>query len=498
MNRLLSRLSAMLFLPVRRLVGPLHRGRTSFRRDTNAQLPPLGPPWTDPRWFRGGFPPRQHNDLMPLPDGQRYFNALLQDLRDARERVTIAGWAMTPLMSLSRSGAEQGGDVLAAVLREVSERAEVDVLLWSGAPVLFDPTVDMMRSVQATLARLAPRVRCALDFRAAFSHDHHQKAVTIDGRVAYVGGMDLTTFAGDRWDTSAHTLRFGPNWHDVQVRLRGEVVADVEANFCQRWNAVTGDHLSPLPVQLDPAWNTPAQIVRTVPAGFYPFAPHGEYGIFHALVTAIQGAERFIYLENQYLWAPEIVTALEEALQRPRSGPFRVVAVLPAQAYTGKYDNDEHIRRLFHLDRGRGSFHAYSLYTGGPAVGTTGYRYLPIYVHAKVSIVDDEWFSVGSANLNRRGIAADTEMNLQSIAPEIARPLRVSLWAEHLGMPEAEVAAADPIHLVDTAWPEAAAAMQRQIASGGPPPSGKVRRYIPGHNVGSRVLDIIQAGTLEH
>lgn len=97
------------------------------------------------------------------------------------------------------------------------------------------------------LLAVAPRVLCELDRRASLSHDHHQKAVTIDGRVAYVGGMDLCTFQGDRWDTADHELRFGPNWHDVQVLVRGEVVADAEENFCQRWNAAVGDDLAPLP-----------------------------------------------------------------------------------------------------------------------------------------------------------------------------------------------------------------------------------------------------------
>lgn len=494
----LARLSSILFLPIRKLAGPFHRRRRAFERDHNATLPPLPPPWTDDRWFRGGFPPRVHNSLHPLLHGDAYFSALIDDLRAATQRVTIASWAMTPLMSLGRGPDNSAASILATILHEVSQRAEVDILLWCGAPALFEPTEDLVRQVRETLLDLAPRVRCILDHRAPFSHDHHQKAVTIDGRIAYVGGIDMTTFQGDRWDTVTHPLRFGPGWHDAMVRLQGEVVTDVEMNFCQRWNAVTGENLTPIPPVVDPSWNTPAQIIRTVPDGFYPFAPHGEYGIYHALTTAISRAERFIYLENQYLWAPEIVSAIEEAMQRPHQGPFRVVIILPADAYTGRYDNDEHVRELKNLDRGRGIFSAYSLYTGGPALGTTGYRYLPIYVHAKISIVDDEWFSVGSANLNRRGIAEDTEMNVQAIAPEIARALRITLWAEHLGLSETEVAAADPIALIDHQWPRSAATLAERVRTRGIPPAGTVHPYVPGHNVGSRILDLIQASTVEH
>lgn len=499
---LLQRLSATLFLPLRKLAGPLHRRRPALSEEQTQQekqRPPLPGVWgQDNRWYRGGFPPRRHNALLPLLHGEEYFSDLYQMLQTARTRVTICGWCLTPLMPLLR-GDRQATSILADVLDAVSAHAEVYVLLWAGAPVLFQPSVQAMEQVCRTLHERAPRVRCELDRRASFSHDHHQKAITVDGRVAYVGGIDLSTFQGDRWDTKDHHLRFGPNWHDVQVRLEGEVVRDIEENFCQRWNAVTGDHLEPLPTpEPDPAWNTPAQIVRTVPAGFYPFAPNGEYGIRHALLAAISRADRYIHLENQYIWSPEVVEALMEAMNRPHSGEFRIVLILPARAYTGKYDNDEHVRLLHDADGSRGIFHAYSLYASGPAFGLTGYRYLPIYVHGKVSIVDDEWLSVGSANLNRRGLGTDTEMNVQAVAPDLARRLRVRLWAEHLGMTEEAVAAVDPVQLIDREFKRTAATVSHCVRCGDPPPGGHLHLYVPGSNPGSRLLDLMQDVTLEH
>lgn len=502
---LISRLehwSALLFLPLRRMAGPLHHRRGALDEDRRAredQLHPLPAPWQhDERWYRGGFPPRAHNALRPLIDGEEYFADLHRALSAARSRVMIAGWCLTPQMALLRGG--DGTELsLSDLLHQVSLHAEVFVLLWSGAPVLFQPDVQLVERLQRTLQDRAPRVRCELDRRASFSHDHHQKAITIDGRVAYVGGIDLTTFQGDRWDTGLHCLRFGPNWHDVQMRIEGEAVRDVEANFCQRWNAVTGADLRPLTSpRPDPGWTTPAQIVRTVPAGFYPFAPDGEYGIRHVLLAAIRHAERFIYLENQYLWDREIVDALVEAINRPRSTPFRIIVVLPARAYLGKYDNDEHIRALRKADGERGMFAAYTLYAAGPASSPTGYRYLPIYVHSKTSIVDDEWLSVGSANLNQRGLATDTEMNVQAVAPDVARMLRHRLWAEHLQIPLETIAQADPIDLIDKEWKQIADALEERLQAGDRPPGGQVRHYVPGRNPGSRIRDLIQALTLQH
>ena len=497
-----QRTSAALFMPVRKAVGPVHRRRSTLTSDESERqndLKRLGSPWDrDDRWYASDFPPRERNCLTPLPHGDQYFAELLAALQSARERVTIAGWCLTPLIALDRAG-DGTASLLADVLREVSARAEVYVLLWAGAPALFEPNMHYSKNVRDILRERAPRVRCALDQRAPFSHDHHQKAVTVDGRVAFVGGMDLSTFQGDRWDTADHELRFGPNWHDVQMRLQGAVVEDVETNFCERWNAVTGDQLHGLPCPPpEPGWTTPAQIVRTVPKGFYPFAPDGQFGIRHSILAAIRSAERFVYLENQYIWAPDVVEALCQAMDRHRAAPFRIVMVLPARAYAGRYDNDQHVRQLREADAGRGIFEAYTPYAHGPGIGRTGYAYLPIYVHAKVGIVDDTWVSVGSANLNRRGLATDTEMNVQAIDGFLARGLRVQLWAEHLGMSHDAVEAADPVELIDHQWKDVSARMATAVRTNGIPPHGQVHRYDVGRTPTSRLLDLVQDLTLEH
>jgi phosphatidylserine/phosphatidylglycerophosphate/cardiolipin synthase-like enzyme len=494
----ISQLLTILFPPARRLAGPFHRRRPTFAQDPNRNLPPLPDPWRDERWFRGDFPPRAHNSVEVLHDGEEYFRDLYAALLSAKQRVTICGWSVTPRIPLLR-GEDTASSVLADVLAEVSRRAEVFVLIWSGSPVLFVPTERTTEQARQKLLERAPSVKVALDDRAPFSHDHHQKAVTIDDRIAFVGGMDLTTDQGDRWDSNDHPLRFGTNWHDVQLGIRGEAVQDVEANFCQRWNAVTGERLEPLPPRRPHArWETPLQIVRTIPAGIYPFAPKGHHGIYHSLIAAIRRAERFIYLENQYIWAPEIIQALVYAMNRRRQHPFRVLLVLPARATEGRYDNDQHVELLRNEDAGRHLFHVYSLYTGGPAPGTTAFGFRPIYVHAKVSIVDDEWFSVGSANLNRRGLASDTELNVQGISPGVARTLRLRLWSQHLGVPERQIAKADPAALIDGEWKSAADAMEAAIQNGTLPPTSKVRTYQPGRTPGSRFLDLLQTATLEH
>jgi phosphatidylserine/phosphatidylglycerophosphate/cardiolipin synthase-like enzyme len=436
------------------IFGRFHRRRPHRYlkgRKTGGRMP-AGHWWSgDNRWYERSFPPRRFNELTPLIDGQEAFDAMLRAIKEARHYVYVVGWALTPTFALDRAAEPPSeGGLLGQVLAQVSERVPVKLLIWEGAAFFFQPSRKLNQLACDELLRVAPKLDIRLDGKARVTHSHHQKALVVDGQIGFVGGLDLTTLEGDRWDTPGHPLRHGRSWHDVALQIRGEAVADLEQNFVQRWVAVTGDHDLPhREPEIDPAWRTPCQIVRTIPTRTYRFARRGEFGIAAAYRDAIARARRYIYLENQYLWAPEIVEALTDAIERNKDGRFRVVVVLPARADFGKYDNDQQVERLREVDDGRGIFHAFSLYSSGPASGRFGFGFVPIYVHAKVAIIDDEWYMVGSANLNRRGLAKDTEMNAHSVDPEGARALRLRLWCEHLRAEESEIADRDPRDVID-------------------------------------------------
>ena len=95
-----------------------------------------------------------------------------------------------------------------------------------------------------TSLRAAGPIRCALDTRERPLHCHHEKTVIVDDRVAFVGGIDWTSLAGDRRDSQRHPARAALGWHDAAVRIDGPLVADVAAHFAMRWGAVTGERLA--------------------------------------------------------------------------------------------------------------------------------------------------------------------------------------------------------------------------------------------------------------
>jgi phosphatidylserine/phosphatidylglycerophosphate/cardiolipin synthase-like enzyme len=275
-------------------------------------------------------------------------------------------------------------------------------------------------------------------------HCHHEKTIVIDDRVAFVGGIDLTNFKADRWDTQNHPPRGAVGWHDVAARIEGPAVQDVAENFSMRWQAITGERLPPV-VAPSPVGDVELQVVRTVPDGMYPQLPRGDFRILESYLRALRAAQRFIYLENQFLWSPEILAVLREKLTRPPTPDFRLVLVLPAKPDTGGDDTRGQLGTLVQADGDGGRLLACTLY----AIG--GDKDWPIYVHAKVGIVDDAWMTIGSANLNEHSLFNDTEMNVVTHDTRLAQQTRLRLWSEHLQRPVSEVSG-DPIAVIDRLW----------------------------------------------
>jgi len=190
------------------------------------------------------------------------------------------------------------------------------------------------------------------------------------------------------------------------------------------------------------------QVLRTYPSRRpkYSFAPDGERSVARAFAKAITRARTVIYIEDQYFWSVEIARLLAEVLrQQPK---LQVIAVVPRypdkdSKWSGPPSRFAQARALAIVQKAGGE--RVGIYDVENDVDT------PIYVHAKVCVIDDVWATVGSDNLNRRSWTHDSELSCAVIDSELddripldpgglgdgsrkfARALRLSLWAEHLG-----------------------------------------------------------------
>jgi phosphatidylserine/phosphatidylglycerophosphate/cardiolipin synthase-like enzyme len=179
-----------------------------------------------------------------------------------------------------------------------------------------------------------------------------------------------------------------------------------------------------------------------------------------------------IYIEDQYFWSVEIARLLARALRRQPQ--LQIIAIVPRypdkdSKLSGPPSRLAQARALALVQNAGGE--RVGIYDVENEVGT------PIYVHAKVCVIDDVWATVGSDNLNRRSWTHDSELSCAVIDSELderipidpgglgdgsrkfARALRLSLWAEHLGR------SADDPELLDLAhssvlWRETAGELE--------------------------------------
>ena len=235
------------------------------------------------------------------------------------------------------------------------------------------------------------------------------------------------------------------------------------------------------------------QVLRTYPhrRPGYPFAPAGERSIAHAYEKVIARAHTLVYLEDQYFWNAEVVGCFATAL---RANPgLHVIAVIPRHP-----DEEGRVSRPMNLV-GRQEALDLVVAAGGDRVAVyavENHAGTPVYVHAKVCVVDDLWASIGSDNVNRRSWTHDSELScavideaLDQREPKVldrfgdgarvfARDLRLQLAREHL-----DRAPGDDADLVDpasafTAFAASARRLQQWSQDRrGPRPPGRLRPY---------------------
>jgi len=309
-------------------IGRRHRRRLKRVGRIEQLEPPPGPS----QWAAGDPPPRAGGALEVLVDGGEALPRIAEAMAGARSHVHIAGWHVTPGFGLTR---HDQASRLRDQLGELAERVDVRVLLWAGAPVrVFTPGRSAVRRGREDLIR-GTRVQCALDSRERPMHCHHEKLVIVDGDVAFIGGIDLTSLGGDRFDTSDHLMHGRLGWHDASSCVRGPAVADVAAHFAARWHAVTGEQVRQTPPPA-PAGEVELQVVRTVPEKIYDFLPRGDFRIVEAYTRALRSASKLVYLESQFLWSAQVVEILANKLREPPSDDFRVVVLLPQSRTTAR------------------------------------------------------------------------------------------------------------------------------------------------------------------
>ncbi len=488
-----------------------------------------GNPATDlPAWSAG-------NLVVPLVHGATYFDQLVTEVESLRrgDHLFFTDWRGDPDERL-----RQAGPTVAELFSSAAERGViVKGLMWRSHLDKLQYSKEENQHLGEAIRRAGGEV--LLDQRVRVGGSHHQKLVVIrrpgapDRDVAFAGGIDL---CHSRRDDESHNgdpqavamaEQYGdtPPWHDVQLRLQGPVVDLLDTTFRERWTdptpldvnspiALVQDRLRGADLTADPLPDKPppppvcgphsVQVLRTYPdAGReYAFAPHGERSVARGYTKAVGRARRLIYLEDQYLWSTEVAELFAGAL---RANPeLHLVAVVPRHAdVDGRFSLPPNtVGRQKALERCRAAapdrVHVFDV---------ENHHGTPVYVHAKVCVIDDVWATVGSDNLNRRSWTHDSELSCAVIddtrdgraptdpaghgdgARVYARDLRLRLLREHLDRPAdgsqdcgPGAGLVDPATVIE-ALTAAADGLQAWHDGGrvGPRPPGRLRPHRPEH-----------------
>ena len=390
-----------------------------------------------------------------LVDGEAYFRTFRETIKRAQRSVLILAWDIDSRTLLVPEDPHDGWPIaLGELLHQAlvrNPKLQVHILDWDYAMLYM--AFRELPPPYATGWKRHRRLHIAFDGDHPVGGSQHQKIVVVDDRVAFVGGLDLTSA---RWDTNAHAAgdprrqrtRGGPYppFHDVQMMVDGETAAALGALARMRWQHATGRRVAPAQVEADPWPLAVAPDLTHAPVGIARTQP--EYGgnaqvqeIRQLYLDAIAAARTTLYIENQYLTAPAIVQALATRLAEPDGPEIVILSRLHGGGWLEESTmTAQRVRAVRALHEADAHARLRVLYPHADGLGEDC-----IDLHSKLMIVDDRFVRIGSANLNNRSMGYDTECDLavEATEPRIGTQvlaLRHRLVAEHLDVSPQDVA----------------------------------------------------------
>lgn len=329
------------------------------------------------------------NLLVLLRSGVEYFPALISAIDAAREEIYLE----TYLFEDDATGRCVAAALCAAATRRVTVRLMIDGF---GAKDLPEKLGQRLRSSGVQLLVYHPAIS-PLTLRRQRLRRLHRKVVVIDGEIAFVGGINII----DDMDTPGHT----PPRFDYAVKIEGPLLRPIHASATQLWRRVALAHLR--------RRTALSKTVDASPKGTQRAAFVTRDNVSHrrdietAYLTAIAAARHEIIIANAYFFPGR---RFREALIAAAVRGVRVVLVLQGRV---EY-------RLL-------QYATQALYGKLLAAGIEIREYRKSFLHAKVAVIDEEWATVGSSNIDPFSLMLAREANVVVDDRPFALELRDSL-----------------------------------------------------------------------
>lgn len=315
------------------------------------------------------------NATQLMETGREWIQALLRDFQQAQHHIHLQTYIIED---------DAVGRLVADALVDCAKRGvEVrllydDVGCWNVDAAFFSRMQQAGIEVQPFLPVRFPSLTHRANYR------NHRKVCIIDGRVGYVGGMNLALrYMREQGKESGA-------WRDLHLRMEGAAVHGLQRIFATDWyfmrkELLGNDAYFPLVKPQAPiAHPTLIQIVSANPVARYS-------DLMYSLTWVIQNAKRYLYIQTPYFMPPEVVL---QALQTAALSGVDVRVMLPAKpdAYLLRWGNASYVEDAL-------------------AAGIKVYEYRSGFLHSKCAVADDDWCTIGSTNMDARSFDNNFETN---------------------------------------------------------------------------------------
>jgi cardiolipin synthase len=346
---------------------------------------PAAPGWADLcRLARrcGAFPVTSGNHVTLYHEGQPAFEAMLEAIRSAHEHIHLESFIVQPdatgrlFLDALTQKARQGVQIRLLYDAMGTHRMSRKLLqpLWDagGRSSLFLPLNPFRRRMQVNMR-------------------NHRKILVVDGRIGFTGGLNI----GDEY--VGKSPRFG-FWRDTHHRIEGPAVSGLQHVFIEDWDFAANEHLPEAEYSPPPRTDGPF-VVQVIESG-----PDRELkGIREMYFAAILRARKRVWIASPYFV--------------PDDG------LLDALCLAGYQGIDVRLLGLFHPDKWIPYFAGRYYWSEVLTAGVKVYQYTRGMMHSKVVMVDGEWASVGTANLDNRSLHLNFEVNCLHYTPRVTAEL---------------------------------------------------------------------------
>lgn len=324
------------------------------------------------------------NDVKILINGEQKFEVLFEDLKKAKHHIHVEYYIFNSDII--------GNKFMDILIQKAKEGLEIRLIYDYVASSLNTSDITKMKGAGIEVYPFMP-VRFP-NLTRRLNYRDHRKIVIIDGEIGYLGGVNVC-------DEYVNPTKNGIYWRDMHLRLMGNAVKSLQAQFLLNWNFVSDGEVEIAEEYFPKLQRKIGKAVQIAASG-----PDSDWpNIMEAIFTAINSAEKYIYITTPYFIPNEqISTALKTAA---RSG-VEVKLLIPkdGDSTVTQSATDSYIEGLLESN-------------------IQVNHYCKGMVHAKTMVIDDQLSMIGTSNMDYRSFEINFEITAMIYSEEIAKEMVV-------------------------------------------------------------------------